>query len=406
MQEAPGDNPAPPALVFPVDRLLCAALCVLLLVACGRPPEQRALTPDPSTAPAQAEPPPRNIILMIGDGMGFAHIAAARIHAHGADGRLALDQLPVVGHITTHSADALVTDSAAAGTALATGLKTDNRRIAMTRDNKALYTILEAARDHGLATGLVVTSAITHATPAVFAAHVPHRRQEADIARQMLEGSVDVMLGGGRRFFLPPSAGGERTDGRNLIEEARRRGYTVVSDSEALARASARRVLGLFAHAAMTTHAPEPTLAQMTTRALELLSAHRKGFFVMIEGSQIDWAGHDNDAEKLLRQMLVFDEAVRAALDFARREGRTLVVVTADHETGGMAILDGALDGGRLELGWNTKRHTAGDAAVYAFGPRAFDFTGVYDNTRIPKLFAGYLGVEDFPRAMALPVPP
>ncbi len=342
----------------------------------------------------------RNIILMIGDGMGLTQITAARIHAHGAEGRLALDQMPVIGHITTYSADALVTDSAAAGTALSTGLKTDNRRIAMTRDNRPLYSILEAARDRGMATGLVVTSAITHATPAVFAAHVPHRRQEADIARQMLEGGVDVMLGGGRRFFLPQSAGGERTDGRNLIEEAKMRGYTVVTDSEALNGASGHRVLGLFAHASMTTHAPEPTLAQMTTRALELLSARREGFFVMIEGSQIDWAGHDNDADKLLRQMLLFDEAVEAALDFARNDGQTLVVVTADHETGGMAIVDGALDGGRLEIGWNTKRHTAEDVVVFAFGPRAYDFTGVYDNTRIPKLFAGYLDIKDFPRVM------
>ncbi|MGQ0656935.1 MAG: alkaline phosphatase [Chromatiales bacterium] len=382
--------------------LLLAAAFGLLVAGCERPRSPASLPRQPAHSyPLHNGEAVRNIIYMIGDGMGMGQIVAARMRAHGADGQLALDRMPVLGHITTYSSDELVTDSAAAGTALSTGLKTANRRIAVTPDGQVAYSILEAARDRGLATGLVVTSTITHATPAVFAAHHNNRRDEMTIAIQMLDSGVDVLLGGGRRYFLPESEpGGARVDGRNLLEEARQKGYTIVADAAALAQARGPRLLGLFADAGMTTVSPEPSLAAMAGRALELLSARQRDFFLMIEGSQIDWGGHQNNPDYAIRETLLFDEAVRTAVEFARHDGHTLVVVTADHETGGMAINDGTLDGSRLDIGWTTRKHTGVDVPVFAFGPRAVDFTGVYDNTRIPRLFAEYLGVPDFPRVL------
>ena len=384
-----------------------AAALVLAMVPAGCARIELGAEPGIPPSAQTADGPVRNIIFMIGDGMGTGHITAARLRAYGTQGSLNLDRLPVVGHIRTYAANALVTDSAAAGTALSTGTKTDNRRIAMTPDGRPMYTVLEAARDHGMATGLVVTSTITHATPAVFAAHVPNRHDELAIASQLIDTGVDVLLGGGKTFFLPASqAGGSRTDGRNLIEEAKTKGYEFVDSAAALQSARGSRLLGLFANAGMTTAEPEPSLAEMTRRALEILSRSSKGFFIMIEGSQIDWASHKNNAEYTIRQTLLFDDAVKLAVDFALKNRNTLVVVTADHETGGMAINGGALDGSQLNIGWTSKQHTAVDVPVFAIGPRALDFTGVYENTRVPKLFAEYLDIKEFPKTLQPVAPP
>jgi alkaline phosphatase len=303
----------------------------------------------PSRAGAQArgraEPEPRNIILLIGDGMGPSYAALAR----EVGGRpLSLDSI-LVGSCATASTDSRVTDSAAAATALATGSRTRNAWLGLDPGGHPLTTLLEVAERRGKATGLVATSRITHATPAAFAARVPDRGMEDSIATQMMTHDVEVMLGGGARHFLPQGGGGRRRDGRDLVAEAAARGVTVVRDTRALAVVTRTPVLGLFADSHMDYEldragTAQPELAEMARKALELLARDPDGFFLMIEGSRIDHAGHDHDAATAAREVLEFDRAVSLALGFARRDGRTLVVATADHETGGLT-LGRAVDG-------------------------------------------------------------
>jgi len=341
----------------------------------------------------------RNIIFMIGDGMGLPQINAARFKSVGADGSLAIDSFPVVGLLKTHAADELITDSAAAGTAMACGVKTQNGVIALDADGQPVASILEASQRLGKATGLVATSAITHATPAVFAAHIDSRHKHADIAARMLETGVDVMFGGGRCYFIPQSQEhSRRRDRRNLIAEASDRGYQIVETGKQMAAIRGNKVLGLFALDALTGRSSEPSLVDMTRAAIEILSKDSDGFFMMVEGSQIDWRGHDNDAEGTIEQMLQFDAAIREALDFAKRNGRTLVVVTADHETGGMSITGGELDGSQLEIKWATGHHTAVDIPIFAYGPGAQMFTGIYQNTEVARKFAQLFRIQPFPR--------
>ena len=338
-----------------------------------------------------------NIIFLIGDGMGLSQITSARIANYGADKRLNIEKMPVTGLINTHSSNDLITDSGAAGTALATGYKTNNGMISVSPDGKRLRTILEACRDIGMSSGLVVTCTITHATPAVFASHVMSRNDEATIASQLLENKVNVMLGGGRMFFLPESEpGSKRHDERNLLVEAQKKGYLYIQTKEELGESRGNYILGLFQLGHLTTIPPEPSLGEMTDKAIELLRKNRKGFFLMVEGSQIDWACHDNDTDNTIRQTLLFDEAVKVALDFALENKHTLVLVTADHECGGMGINSGSLDGKELSIGWTTKGHSGVPVPVYAFGPQAERFMGLKDNTEIPRIFAELLGIESF----------
>lgn len=364
-----------------------------------------------SLAPYPASPPRtvRNVILMIGDGMGINQVMLARIRAVGLEGKLHLERMPVSGLIRTHSADDLVTDSAAAGTALASGVKTNNKMIGMTPDRKEYRTILEAARAKGMATGLVATSAITHATPASFAAHVRSRDSQAAIAEQLLANRVDLLLGGGKKYFLPRSQRGSgRRDGKDLIAVARETGYAFVETGDQLDTVDGLPVLGLFQLDALTTLPPEPSLARLTAKAIDLLEdtrqgwfVQKRGFFLMVEGSQIDWACHDNDAANCIWQMLHFDLAVKAAVDFALADGHTLVVVAADHETGGLTIPSGSTDGADLKVEWSTKGHSGSPVPVYAFGPGAERFAGVYDNTEVPGKLAALLRIKPWPQPAA-----
>jgi alkaline phosphatase len=280
---------------------------------------------------------PRNVILMIPDGFGIGSITMARM-ALGR--RLVLDSF-VTGHTDTRSSDNFVTDSAAAGTALASGVRTYNGAIGLDDDRQPVASVLEAARSRGMRTGLVTTTRITHATPAAFAAHVPARSMEEEIAVHLLTVAPDVMFGGGIEFFQPRPHG-SRTDDRDLLEEARDAGYTVIRDEAELRSLTARRALGVFSesHMAYELDRPgtgQPSLAEMTEKALALLDGP-DGFFVMIEGGRIDHAAHGNDAAGHLGDILAYDEAVAAALAFAERDGNTLVVSVADHETGGLSI--------------------------------------------------------------------
>ncbi len=339
----------------------------------------------------------RNVILCLGDGLGLSLITAVRIKTVGATGRLALETMPVTGLVTTCSADNLITDSGAAATALACGRKTKNGMIGVAADGSRLKTILEACQTRGMATGLVATSSITHATPAAFGSHVAGRGDETEIARQLLFNRITVLLGGGREYFLPAKvAGGKRTDQRDLIAEASQAGYQYCETRHQLAAASGDRILGLFQAGALKNDTLEPSLAEMTSAAIKTLRRDPDGFFLMIEGSQIDWSGHNNNFEDARQQVLWFDEAIKFCLDFAREDQQTLVLVTADHETGGLGLLAGKPSGDSVRTGWLCRDHTGTQVPLYAFGPQAERFGGVYDNTDIPKNIAQILDIPGF----------
>ena len=330
--------------------LVALVLCLFAGAAAGA-----ALAQAPGSQQNPDSAAPANVVLMIADGAGPATFTMARDFKRyrqsekrlEGPARLALDALKL-GSIQTYAEDSRVTDSAAGATAFATGHKTNNGFIAVDPQGRPLATLLEAAQQQGMATGLVATSRLTHATPASFAAHVSDRWKENEIARQMLAHEVDLMLGGGRRHFLPQSAeGSEREDGRDLLSEAREAGYTVVTDRAGFEQAESLPLLGLFSESHLPyvlDRAPGavPTLEAMTQKALRLLSESKKGrangVFLVVEGSRIDHAGHNNDAASHLREALAYDVAVAAAQSFAERDGETLLLSTADHETGGLSL--------------------------------------------------------------------
>ncbi len=339
-----------------------------------------------------------NVILLIGDGMGFNHVELARAVVV-ADKGLWMEQLPVKGQLTTYAANKKVTDSAASGTAMACGIKTNNGMIGMDPKEVQYRSILELLSVDRWKTGLVATSQITHATPASFASHVKSRGNQKKIALQMLANRVDVMLGGGRKYWLPKEADGIRNDGRNLLEKAQLDGYRVIELRDELLALEQLPALGLFGKDGLTTFNPEPMLGEMCGKAIELLAAESKkraGFFLMVEGSQIDWAAHANDTNRVIRQTLLFDLAVREAIQFARRDKHTLVIVTADHETGGLKLKTSKRNNS-IKAKWTSGGHTAVNVPIYAYGPGSQEFAGTIDNTDIAKCIAKLTGIKVFP---------
>jgi len=331
---------------------------------------------------------PKNIILFIGDGMGVSQVSAGRT----VRGSLNMEKAPVVGLITTHSANDYITDSAASGTALATGFKTNNGMISISPKGDTLKTVLETAEDHHLSTGLVSTSSITHATPAAFASHVRRRNSEYVIAAQMANLNIEVMFGGGYRFFQTQKDADpavqdspfDKLQSRNpvatTIDAFRQLGQTkracALLNEEGLPRASER----------------DFTLKELTQKAIEILSQNPNGFFLMVEGSQIDWAGHDMDHDYLIEELVDFDDAVGAGLDFAQRNSETLVIITADHETGGYALLDGSIaDSTVTKTSFAWDNHTGTMVPLFAMGPGSEVFQGVHDNTFIGQTLIKFI---------------
>ncbi len=295
-----------------------------------------------------ADNPPQNIILMIGDGMGMSHLYAANAYKlHLKKEPLHILTLAEKGAFTsmsTFSADSLVTDSAAAMTAMVTGVKTKNGYLSVSTDEKPLKTILEIAEDMGKDTGVVTTTRVTHATPAACASHINDRDKESEIAAQMINSGTDVILGGGWNFFYPKNTGGKRDDDTDVFSLAKSKGFTVVTAGEAFENISqnTKKVLGLFSgsHLPYVTDRIDaiPTLAQMTQKALDVLSQNPKGFFLMVEGGRIDHAAHINDAVSLIMETVDFDDAVGTVMAFMKEHPDTLLIVTADHETGGFGV--------------------------------------------------------------------
>ncbi|AHG01769.1 hypothetical protein HALLA_00325 (plasmid) [Halostagnicola larsenii XH-48] len=278
-----------------------------------------------------------NVIVLIGDGMGFDPIEVTSV----VHGDLALQSMTGVGYTRTNSLSGEVTDSAAAGTALATGQKAYNGQISVHGDADAgeddvtpLATQLEIAQSIGKSTGLVSTTRITHATPAVYASHVPDRGMEAEIAAQLVESDVDVLFGGGRQEFDDET-----------LDRAESEGYELLYDADDLGSASGEKLLGLFddSHVTYTLDRDDsiPALPEMTAAAVDHLERGDDGFFLMVEGGRIDHAEHGNDAQSAVAETKEFDEVVDWALEYVEDRDDTLVVVASDHETGGMATGDG-----------------------------------------------------------------
>ncbi|UOQ83758.1 alkaline phosphatase [Gracilibacillus salinarum] len=403
-----------------------------------------------------------NVIYMIPDGFSSDYAGNYRVYK----GENAVWDDHLKGMYTTHSANADITDSAAAGTAMATGVKTNNGVIGLDAEGEELSSILDAAEDAGKSSGLVATSTITHATPASFVANVEDRNNQTEIARQYIASEVDVLLGGGQNMFLPASEGGNQEE-LNLIDEARKSGFTYAQTRDELGKSTdidvddGEKLLGLFAEDALAPsmhrdETVEPSLAEMTEASIDILQEDKDGFFLMVEGSQIDWAGHANDAAWAMSDTEAFEKAVQEAIEFAKKDRKTVVVVAADHDTGGMTTGTGAASGTHADIlqdvsatgdfmatqinedrskvkeiveqytnisltdeevqsiqeaedvalaintavsnhagiGWTSTNHTAADIPVYAYGPQSDKFVGFHDNTDLPEILADILRVD------------
>ncbi len=332
-----------------------------------------------------------NVILFIGDGMGLSHVQAGRSTAAALGRTLAMDSLPVQSKVSTLSHNENVTDSAAAATALSTGHKTANHSLGVDPNLRPVTTIVEAVRDNGGLTGLVTNCAITAATPAGFAVHVTDRDSSRDIARALVATRPSLMMGGGDSHFAPTLFERKKPG----IELAAQAGYTIVRTIDEMKRADTLPLLGLFASIDLEFEtdrdpAEQPSLAQMTAKAIELLSANAgdHGFFLMVENDLIDVSSHDNDAGRMPAEVAAFDEAVGVGLKFARRNGNTLVIVTADHETGMVEISPD----GRIAFG--SDGHSSREVPLFAEGPGQERFAlESLDNTQIAQIMADVMGV-------------
>jgi alkaline phosphatase len=377
--------------------LLTAGFSLLLLGMSCRPVPTPGASAVEVVEVAPLKDKPTNVILLIGDGMGLGQITAG---LYSNNNQLNLEKFPVLGFHKTHSASDLITDSAAGATAFACGIKTYNSAIGISADSVPCYTILEEARDRGLATGLVVSSQITNATPAAFVAHQTLRGMNESIASDLVQANVDFFIGGGLSYFTDRSM-----DKRNLRQELVDNGYLVYDYKQGSVHRVPMDVNKRFAYFSAENLPPGvnlgrsylPYSGQLAAQFLEMKSD--KGFFLMIEGSQIDWAAHSNDATWMIKEMLDFDRTIGLILDFAKKRGNTLVVVTADHETGGVAINDRSkMD--KVRLDFTTNHHTAAMVPVFAYGPGAKNFSGIYDNTQIYYKIKEALGWKERPNRL------
>ena len=309
---------------------------------------------------------------MIGDGMGLSQISSGM---YANDNSTALEQFDYIGLSKTASFDKLITDSAASGTAMATGIKTNNKVLGISPDNINQKSILEICKEKGYKTALIATSSIVHATPASFYAKENSRYNYENIALQLRNDNIDIIVGGGSKYFTT------RKDKRNLINEMS--GYEFVKSVDELEKSISTKIgyFTYFGEPPSILNGRPANLDLITRTILNKLSLNKSPFIIVIEGSQIDWGGHDNDSKMVISEFIDFDSAIKEALEFAKNDCNTLVVVTADHETGGMSLNGGEIN--NVNIKFNTKSHTGTMVPVFSFGPSSETFRGIYENTQI-----------------------
>lgn len=333
----------------------------------------------------------KNIILMIGDGMGLGQITAGM---YSSNNHLNLEQFPVVGLQKTHSYNHLITDSAASATAIACGVKTYNAAIGVDKDTLPVQSILEEASIKGLRTGMIATSTIVHATPASFVAHRPLRNMYEYIADDFLASDIDLFIGGGLKYFNQ-----QRKDEQNLLPKLQQKGFLIsgiANDDLMDLNLSNTRKLAYFTSNDTPIPAASgrdylPTASSIAANFLN--RGNKNGFFLMIEGSQIDWGGHANDTKYIISEVKDFDETIGKILAFAKKDKETLVIVTADHETGGFAI-NPKSKMNEINGAFTDSYHTATMVPVFAYGPGSELFGGIYENTAIHTKMRKALGFD------------
>lgn len=352
-------------------------LIVLLYVGCAK-----KVYPE-----LQKEAKVKNVILLIGDGMGLSQVSTAFFYNTQAPN---FQRFNSIGLIKTSSATDLITDSAAGATALSTGVKTYNGAVGMNADSLIQKTIVEIVSKKGLKTGIIATSSITHATPASFFAHVKSRELPEEIATWLPKSDLDYFAAGGLKFFS------NRRDTIDYVKKLADNGFTIQTkqlNSERLLDSNQKYGF-LLAEDGLPkiSEGRGDFLINATQQALSFLSENKEGFLLMIEGSQIDWGGHENDAEFIINEVKDFDKAIGVALDFAVKNGETLVIVTADHETGGFTLAASkeiynkgiaVSDYNKIVPSFSTKGHSATLIPVFAYGPDCKLFTGIYENNEI-----------------------
>jgi alkaline phosphatase len=320
---------------------------------------------------------PKKVIFLIGDGMGLTQISGAMSEFTGQN---AFERFPVIGLSKTQSADDYVTDSGAGATVFSIGKKTFNGAIGVGADSLPSENLFEKLKKQGRSTGVVVTSSVTHATPAAFYAHVGSRNSEDDIAAFLLQGNCDVAIGGGNQFFSM------RKDGRNLYTELQQKGFVTVSDTlNSFKPQVATKLVYTLATDGMKRmlDGRGDYLKRASMNAIDLLQQNKKGFMLMIEGSQVDWGGHAMDYTYMKTELHDLNETINTVLDYAQKEKDVLVIVTADHETGGLALTVNKENRKQFIPKYTYNKHTGVMVPVFAYGPGAEQFAGIYENTAI-----------------------
>jgi alkaline phosphatase len=318
---------------------------------------------------------PKNVILLIGDGMGLAQIYAGYT-ANKA--QLSLFNIPTQGLSITKSSDSYITDSAAGATAMATGHKTNNRFISVDESGKPVELITQQLVKKNYKTAIISAGNITDATPAAFYAHQPERSYNEPIAQDFLSNPSDILIGGGPKEF------NSRKDGKDLSKVLIEKGYTFSDKFSSLDTIKNNRFVVLDDASVVSMKAGRGEfLTKSLAKATNTFLKSKNPFFIMAEGAQIDYGGHQNNVEYVVREMLDFDKLVGQAMEFVDMNSETLLIVTADHETGGLSLIDGNIEKGYVHGSFSTNDHTAVPVPVFAYGPGAQNFMGVYQNTAI-----------------------
>lgn len=324
----------------------------------------------------KASPPKPNVILLIGDGMGLSALSSAFYYG---DETSNFTRFSEIGLIKTSSKKHKITDSAAGATAFACGEKTYNGAVGVNIDSVDIKNITEVLSVKGYSTGVIATSSVTHATPAGFYAHVVNRGMEEDIAIQLVNSQIDFFAGGGIKFFQ------NRTDNVDLTKNLQEQGFVLNIDIDQQKPDLNNKYGFLLAEKGMPRmlDGRGDFLPDYTSYALDYFSQSENGFFLMVEGSQIDWAGHSNDSEYLITEMLDFDNTVGIVMDYAQKNKNTLVIVLADHETGGFALSPDNGDYSKIAPSFAAHGHSTTLIPVFAYGPGAESFKGIYENSDI-----------------------